>query len=69
MDVPANSIFCGPVTHLLAMLPVLMKILSHVSAKRKRKGLRVSNYPLSQVVFKRPDGSEGVNGNVQQGVE
>ena len=38
-----------------------MKILTHASAKRRQKGLRVSNFPLLMVVFKWHHGSEGVN--------
>ena len=35
-----GSIFSGPVSHLLSMLRVLMKILSHTSAKKKAKRLK-----------------------------
>ena len=35
--VPANSIFSGPITHLLWMLCVLMKLLSRASVKKKKK--------------------------------
>ena len=34
-EAPANSIFSGPVTHLLSMLCFLMKILSHASTKKE----------------------------------
>ena len=37
MHASANSIFSGPLTHLLSVLWVLMKILSHASAKKKTK--------------------------------
>ena len=50
MDTPANSIFSGPVTHLLSMLHVLMKIHSHASEKKK-KGLRVSDFALLLVIL------------------
>ena len=53
MDVPANSICSGPVTQLLSVMCVLMKILSHASVKKKKKGLRISNFALSFVFFKR----------------
>ena len=39
-DAPSDSVFSGPVTHLLLMLCVLMKILSHASAKTKTKRLK-----------------------------
>ena len=61
MDAPANSLFSGPVTHLLSMLWVLMKILSQANAKKKTKCLRVSNFVILLVVFKWQYGSEGVN--------
>ena len=32
-----NSIFSGPITHLLSMPRVLMKAFSHASAKKKKK--------------------------------
>ena len=53
MDVPTNSIFSGPVIQLLSVMCILMKILSHASVKKKRKGLRISNFTLLFVVFKR----------------
>ena len=37
---PVNSIFSGPITHLLSMLCVLMKIPSLASAKKKTKRLK-----------------------------
>ena len=40
MDTPANSICSSPVTHLLSMPCVLVKILSHTSAKKKTKRLQ-----------------------------
>ena len=36
-DAPANSVCSDRVTHLLSMLCVLTKILSHASAKKKTK--------------------------------
>ena len=39
-DVPANSIYSTPITRLLSMLCVLMKILLHASAKKKSKSLK-----------------------------
>ena len=39
-DAPANSIFSGPMTHLLSVLCVSVKILSHASAKKKTKRLK-----------------------------
>ena len=53
MDMPANSIFSGPVTQLLSVMCVLMKILSHANVKKKKKGLRILNFALLFVVFKR----------------
>ena len=47
-----NSKFSSPVTLLLSILCAVMKVLSHASAKRKRKGLRVSSFTLSLVIFK-----------------
>ena len=37
----ADSIYSGPVLHLLSMLCVSMKILSHDSAKKKTKRIQV----------------------------
>ena len=52
-DTSANSIFSGPVSHLLSMLCVLRKILSEACAKERRlKDVRVSNLALLLVVFK-----------------
>ena len=52
-DIPANSRFSGSILilllHLFSVLCILMKILSHASAKKKtktEKGLRVSNFAL-----------------------
>ena len=39
-DVPANSIFSDFLTHLLLMLCVSIKILSHASAKKETKRLK-----------------------------
>ena len=61
MDAPTNSVFSSPVTHLLSVLCVLMKILSHTSVKKKTKRLRGSNFTLLLVIFKWHHGSEGVN--------
>ena len=36
-DAPTNSIFSGPLTRLLSMLCVLMKILSRAIEKKKTK--------------------------------
>ena len=58
-DVPSNSIFSNPVTHLLSMLCVLMKLLLPASVKKKRKGSRVSNFTFIGH-FKWHHGSEGV---------
>ena len=35
MDMPANSIFSGPITHQLSML--FMKIFLHASVEKKKK--------------------------------
>ena len=35
-QVNANSIFSGPITHLLSMLCVLITIFLHASAKKKK---------------------------------
>ena len=43
-EVPADSVFSGPITHLLSMLRVLTKILSQARAKKKTKGFKVSNF-------------------------
>ena len=40
-DAPANSIFSGPITHLLSLLCVWMKNFSHASATKKTKMLNV----------------------------
>ena len=42
-DAAANSIFSGPVTHLLSVLCVLLKILSDAGAKKKTKSCKTSN--------------------------
>ena len=39
-DARANSVFSDPTTRLLSMLCVLMKILSHATAKKKTKWLK-----------------------------
>ena len=51
-DAPASSVFSGPITHLLSMLYVLIKNSFHMplQAKRRRKGLRVSNFAL--IIFR-----------------
>ena len=46
-----KSIFSSPVTHLLSVLCVLIKILSHASAKKKKKGRRIWNFALLLIVF------------------
>ena len=38
--VPANSIFSGPIPHLLSMQCILMKILSDANEKKKTKRLK-----------------------------
>ena len=51
-----NSIFSGPVTHLLSVLSVF-----HMPVrKRRQKGLRVSNFAVLLVVLKWDHGNEGV---------
>ena len=54
-----------PVTKLISVLCILMKILSHfhtpAQKKEKKKGFRLSNSALLMVVFQRHHGSEGVN--------
>ena len=43
-----NSIFFAPITRLLSMLCIVVKVLSRTSAKTKRqKGFRVSNFHWS----------------------
>ena len=37
---PANSVFSGPIAHLLSMLCILMQIFSHASTKRKTERLK-----------------------------
>ena len=45
-DAPVNSIFSGSLTHLLSVLCVSMKILSHASAKKqKQKRLKGFKFP------------------------
>ena len=63
---PTNSIFSGPITHLLSMLRVLMTILSmpvQKKKKKKTKGLKAVRYRFctSLVVLKCHHGSERVN--------
>ena len=38
-DAPANGIFSFPITHLLSMQHILMKVLSHTSVKKKTERL------------------------------
>ena len=52
-----NSVCSGPITHLLSVLCVWMKILSHASAEKKIKRLRT----FILVFFKWYHGSDGVN--------
>ena len=50
---PQTAYISGPMTHLLLMLSVLMKIHSHASTQnRKQKGLKVLNYALLLVDIK-----------------
>ena len=51
----------SPITHLLWMLYVSMKILSRDSAKNKTETVTFSNFALLLVVVKWHHGSEGVN--------
>ena len=51
------------ITHLLSVLCVWMKTLSHAGAKIKKKGSRVSTFALLLDVFKWHHGSEGVKGS------
>ena len=60
---PANSIFSSPITHLLSMLYISIKIFLDPGVKKKQKGIRVSNLALLLIVFKLHHGSEGVNNN------
>ena len=39
-DLPPNSIFFDPIAHLLSVLCVLMKIVSHTSEKKQTKRLK-----------------------------
>ena len=45
---PANSIFSGAITNLHSVQCVLMKILSHANAekKKKEKSLRIAYFAL-----------------------
>ena len=58
---PVNTIFSSPLTHLLSMLCILMKILSHASVKKKTKRLTGLNFApfLDNFMW---HGSEGVLG-------
>ena len=47
-----KSLFSGPVTILISIVCVLMKICSHAKAKNTQKGLRISNYLLLLVILK-----------------
>ena len=40
MDIPENSLFSGSISDLLSVLSILMKSLSHASAKKKTKRLK-----------------------------
>ena len=48
-DAPANSLFSGPVTHLLSMLCVVIKSFHMPVRKENRKA---SNFAFSLAVFK-----------------
>ena len=71
-----NSIFFGPLTLLLSILCVFMRIASRANGKKKKekkgggggdgkkekkKRLRMSNFTVLLVVFKCHHGSERVN--------
>ena len=47
------------------MLSVLMKILSHASAKISQKGIRVLDFALLLVAFKQHHSSEGVKTSLE----
>ena len=49
---PQNSVFSSPITHLLSVISNLMKILSHASAKKKTKRLKVFKFHVFTVIFK-----------------
>ena len=57
----SNSLLAGPITNLLSVLCVMMKNLSHASAEKGGEKTWVSNFEFILVVFKRHQGSEGVN--------
>ena len=40
MDIPENSLFSGSISDLLSVLSILMKSLSHASAKKTTKRLK-----------------------------
>ena len=40
MDAAADGIFSDDITHLFSTLCILMKVLSHASAKKKTKRLK-----------------------------
>ena len=63
-EVPADSVFSGPITRLLSMLRVLMKIFSQARAKKKTEGFKVLNFALLLVVFKRHHANERVKHHV-----
>ena len=58
---PSNSRFYGALAALFSILCVLMKTLSNAKAKKKQKGLRISNFALLLVVLEWHHGNEGVN--------
>ena len=52
--------FVGSITNLISISCVLIKILSHIAAKKKTKRLKDSNFALLLVVLKWCHGSERV---------
>ena len=46
-----NAIFSGPIINLLSLLCVLMKILSHASAKKKTKRLKGFEFHIITGLF------------------
>ena len=46
-----QHIFDGPITALLSILYILVEVLSHAHAKRRKRALMVSNLALLLVVF------------------
>ena len=47
-DAPSNGVFSGPITHLLSMLYIVIKLLSPADTKKKAK--RIKGFKLGTFI-------------------